>query len=111
MNKNRIKIDLGYKTIREAFELYLRASKAEGKADATLKTYREHFNRISKSLNVDMKITDLTKSDTDEVVCSMRNSSLSYNSVCSYVRVFRAFLHWAQREGYTDVEMKNMKSL
>lgn len=111
MSKTRIKINLGYETIREAFESYLRASEAAGRADDTLKTYKEHFDCISKYLNVDMRITELMKSDTDEMVCSMRNSSLSYNSVCSYVRVFRAFLHWAQKEGYTDVEMKNMKSL
>ena len=72
MSKTRIKMNMGYETIREAFISYLRASKAAGRADDTLRTYKEHFNCISKYLNVDMRITDLMKSDTDEMVCSMR---------------------------------------
>lgn len=43
------------------------------------------------------------------MVISMRQSELAHNSICSYLRVFRTFLNWARKAGYTELEMANYK--
>lgn|GEM_PF-2967873 len=43
------------------------------------------------------------------MVISMRQSGLAHNSISSYLRVFRTFLNWARKAGYTDLEMANYK--
>lgn len=43
------------------------------------------------------------------MVISMRQSGLAHNSICSYLRVFRTFLNWARKAGYTELEMANYK--
>ena len=39
--------------LSEVFSLYLASAAAKGVKDKTLKTYEQHFNAISKRLNVD----------------------------------------------------------
>ena len=41
--------------LSEVFSLYLASAAAKGVKDKTLKTYEQHFNAISKRLNVDSK--------------------------------------------------------
>lgn len=43
------------------------------------------------------------------MVISMRQSGLAHNSISSYLRVFRTFLNWARKAGYTELEMANYK--
>ncbi len=43
------------------------------------------------------------------MVCGMRAAGLAHNSISTYVRVFRTFLNWCQREGRADLTIPNMK--
>lgn len=54
-------------------------------------------------------LATLTKDELDNMVISMRRSGLAHNSISSYLRVFRTFLNWARKAGYTDLELANYK--
>ena len=43
--------------LSEVFSLYLASAAAKGVKDKTLRTYEQHFNAISKRLNVDSNIS------------------------------------------------------
>ena len=43
-------------SIREAFVLFISHSTAKGLKEKSLQTYQQHFNSISKRLNVDVPI-------------------------------------------------------
>lgn len=43
------------------------------------------------------------------MVCGMRAAGLAHNSISTYMRVFRTFLNWCQREGRADLTVPNMK--
>ena len=51
--------------LSEVFSLYLASAAAKGVKDKTLKTYEQHFNAISKRLNVDSNISLTTSKDLD----------------------------------------------
>ena len=52
--------------LSEVFTLYLASAAARGVKDKTLKTY-EHFNAISKRLDVDGNISQITSKDLDKM--------------------------------------------
>ena len=51
--------------LSEVFSLYLASAAAKGVKDKTLRTYEQHFNAISKRLNVDSNISLTTSKDLD----------------------------------------------
>ena len=92
-------------TIEEVFALFVISRTADGVSETTLKTYHNHFHTISLYLDVQQPLTDLTKSDLEAMIVSMKKSGLAHNSVPSYARVFRTFLNWCKEEGHCQVEM------
>ena len=92
-------------TIQEVFNLFVTSRTADGVSETTLKTYHNHFHTISLHMDVQMPIVDLTKSDLETMIVSMKKSGLAHNSVSSYARVFRTFLNWCKEEGHCQVEM------
>ena len=77
------------KTMREIWDLYTLSQTAKGVTDITLRNYSQHLHSISKHLNVDVPMSEISKQDLDMMVVSMRemvicltssNSSLS-NSI------------------------------
>ena len=92
-------------TIEEVFALFVISRTADGVSETTLKTYHNHFHTISLYLDVQQPLTDLTKSDLEAMIVSMKKSGLAHNSVSSYARVFRTFLNWCKEEGHCQVEM------
>ena len=58
--------------LSEVFSLYLASAAAKGVKDKTLKTYEQHFNAISKRLNVDSNISLTTSKDLDKMILRMR---------------------------------------
>ena len=54
--------------LSEVFSLYLASAAAKGVKDKTLKTYEQHFNAISKRLNVDSNISLTTSKDDSPLV-------------------------------------------
>ena len=97
-------------TVAETFEDFLISKKARGLSDKTLKTYKEHFNSISRYLQIDISIDAVTKADLENMISSMRETSLSANSISSYTRTMKAFLSWCNEEEITSLSMKSYKS-
>ena len=97
-------------TTTETFDSFMMSRKAKGLTEKTISSYYSHFKCISKHLNIDIPIEDLSKTDLENMVASMRDSGLSSNSISSYVRVFKTFLSWCNEEGITLLKMKAYKS-
>lgn len=90
-------------SIKETFNRYLTAVEASGATKKTISSYYDHFRCLSKHIEVEMPIKDLSRDDLDYMNTSLRKSNLAHNSICSYARVMRAFLNWCHTEGYTSV--------
>ena len=84
------------KTMKEFFDDFIIAKKAQGLADKTIKSYQSQFRAINNHLDVNVPIEDITKSDLEKMVTSMRNSNLAANSISTYVRILRVFLSWCR---------------
>ena len=54
--------------LSEVFTLYLASAAARGVKDKTLRTYEQHFNAISKRLDVDGNISQITSKDLDKMI-------------------------------------------
>ena len=63
--------------LSEVFSLYLASAAAKGVKDKTLKTYEQHFNAISKRLNVDSNISLTTSKNLDKMIHAMVFLSVS----------------------------------
>ena len=98
------------KTMKAFFDDFIIAKKAQGLADKTIKSYQSQFRAINNHLDVNVPIEDITKSDLEKMVTSMRNSNLAANSISTYVRILRVFLSWCNEEGITNLNMKPYKS-
>lgn len=98
------------KTMKEFFDDFIIAKKAQGLADKTIKSYQSQIGAVSNHLDVNVPIEDITKSDLEKMVTSMRNSNLAANSISTYVRILRVFLSWCNEEGITNLNMKPYKA-
>ena len=58
--------------LSEVFTLYLASAAARGVKDKTLRTYEQHFNAISKRLDVDGNISLITSKELDKMILKMR---------------------------------------
>lgn len=83
---------IGEKTMREIWDLYTLSQTAKGITDITLRNYAQHLLSISKYLDIDVPMSEISKQDLDMMVVSMREAGLSNNSIATYVRRMRAFL-------------------
>lgn len=98
------------KTMKEFFDDFIIAKKAQGLADKTIKSYQSQIRAVNNHLDVNVPIEDITKSDLEKMVTSMRNSNLAANSISTYVRILRVFLSWCNEEGITNLNMKPYKA-
>lgn len=96
-------------TVAEIFERFVASQTAKGVSDKTIQNYYSHLHSLKKHLDFSAPLATLTKEDLDNMVISMRQSGLAHNSISSYLRVFRTFLNWARKAGYTELEMANYK--
>ena len=98
-------------SIKEAFKDFVVAQTAKGVSDKTVETYHAHFRSIGKHLDTSLTFDVLKQTDLDRMVVSVRHSRLAHNSISSYLRVFRTFLHWCAKEGYTTLDIPNYKQV
>ncbi len=96
-------------TLREVFGDFINSQEAKGVAAQTVKTYKTHFQSVSKHLNMGLSFGELKKADLDRMIVSMRSAGLAHNSISSYVRVMKTFLNWSRGEGYTTLTLPNYK--
>ena len=111
MPKIKMKKSADNITIREAFKDFLISKSAKGIKDKTITTYNYHFTSISKRLDVDMTFGELSKSDLEKAIVSMRSEGLSQNSISTYVRILNIFLRWCAGEGYTSLILPKVKDV
>ena len=109
MSKKQLFRQLNNQTVAEIFERFVASQTAKGVSDKTIRNYHSHLHSLQKHLDFSAPLATLTKEDLDNMVISMRQSGLAHNSISSYLRVFRTFLNWARKAGYTELEMANYK--
>ena len=63
-------------SISEAFEGFMLSAQSRGLTNKTLASYRTHFHSISKRLDIEKPISQLTKKDLEEMIAKMREENL-----------------------------------
>lgn len=109
MARKRIIKTTSSSTIEEVIPRFITSQTAKGVSDSTIKTYHGHFHCIGKHLDLSTPFNLLTKEDLDAMIVSMRQSGLAHNSISSYARVFRTFLKWCNQEGFTTLQLPNIR--
>ena len=109
MSRKQLFRQLNNQTVAEIFERFVASQTAKGVSDKTIRNYHSHLHSLQKHLDFSAPLATLTQEDLDNMVISMRQSGLAHNSISSYLRVFRTFLNWARKAGYTELEMANYK--
>ncbi len=97
------------KSFNEVFDLFVISQTARGVSDVTLRNYRQHLKGISKHLDISMSFEDISKSDLDNMIISMRAKGLKNNSIATYVRMLHTFFSWCNREGLTDLNIETIR--
>lgn len=97
------------RTISDVFELFIDSQSAKGLSESTLKNHSYHMNSISKHLNTQMPLDELTKRDVDLMVVSMRREGLAHNTVATYVRRLKTFLNWCNKENLTNIHIDSFR--
>lgn len=96
-------------TMTEIFEDFIMSRKAKGLSDKTIRSYEQHFRIIGHHLETNIPIEDVSKTDLENMIASMRAAQLSANSISSYTRVLKAFLSWCNTEGITRLNLPRYK--
>ena len=86
-------------TIEETFSDFIISKKTKGLAEKTLQSYQSQFQAVARHMDVKMDISMLQKADLDAMIISMRDASLSPNSINSYTRTLKSFFSWCNEQG------------
>ena len=78
-------------TIEETFSDFIISRKTKGLAEKTLQSYQSQFQAVARHMDVKKDIAMLLKADLDAMIISMRDASLSPNSINSYTRTSNPF--------------------
>lgn len=97
-------------TIAEAFAEFIIDKTALGTSEKTLQTYHYHFRSISRFLNSETPIAELTDNQLKTMIAQMRSADLSATSISSYVRTLKSFLSWCNENDKTQVNIKLYKA-
>ena len=97
------------KTFSEVYGEFIISQTAKGISDATICKYHQVLHNISKYFNIEIPLTNLTKSNLDEMVVKMRSAALAHNSIATYVNVVKTFLNWCKAEKIVSVDVPKIK--
>ena len=97
-------------TIEETFSDFIISKKTKGLADKTLQSYQSQFQAVARHMDVKMDIAMLQKADLDAMIISMREASLSPNSINSYTRTLKSFFSWCNEQGITRLNIPLYKA-
>ena len=111
MNRKIKRIPQTTLSMKRAFDEFVVAQTAKGLTEPTIKNYHAHFHSISRHIDIEKSFSDLTQTDIDGMIVSMRESGLATNSISSYVRVFKTFMNWSRQQGYTTLTVPNYKQV
>ena len=111
MARIKVKMNTSETTLNKAFKEFIISKTAKGLKEETIKSYNRNFISVRNYLDLDMKFSELTKSDLEKMVVSMRKTGMAQNTVSSYVRTLNVFLRWCSGEGYTDLTLPKVKDV
>lgn len=97
-------------TIEETFSDFIISRKTKGLAEKTLQSYQSQFRAVARHMDVKMDIAMLQKADLDAMIISMRDASLSPNSINSYTRTLKSFFSWCNEQGITRLNIPLYKA-
>ena len=97
-------------TIEETFSDFIISRKTKGLAEKTLQSYQSQFQAVARHMDVKMVIAMLQKADLDAMIISMRDASLSPNSINSYTRTLKSFFSWCNEQGITRLNIPLYKA-
>ena len=97
-------------TIEETFSDFIISRKTKGLAEKTLQSYQSQFQAVARHMDVKMDIGMLQKADLDAMIISMRDASLSPNSINSYTRTLKSFFSWCNEQGITRLNIPLYKA-
>ena len=97
-------------TIEETFSDFIISRKTKGLAEKTLQSYQSQFQAVAKHMDVKMDIAMRQKADLDAMIISMRDASLSPNSINSYTRTLKSFFSWCNEQGITRLNIPLYKA-
>lgn len=107
--RSKIKLNEQFgRSVAEVFDDFVFAQTAEGLSEVTIRNYKLHLHSISKHLDIQQPMKELTNRQLEEMIVSMRKSGLAHNSISAYARVFRTFLNWCQRQGVASLTMPHI---
>jgi len=92
-------------TIEATFADFIISRKTKGLAEKTLQSYQSQFQLVARHMDVEMSIAMLQKADLDAMIISMRDASLSPNSINSYTRTLKSFFSWCNKQGITPLNI------
>ena len=111
MSRKRLSFTESPLTLEQAFGEFVASQMAKGIKEKTAQSYRSHFKALSKHLDMNHTFSSLSKRDIEQMVLSMRKTDLAQNSISSYVRVFKTFMNWSKKQGYTNLEVPTYKQV
>ena len=97
-------------TIEETLSDFIISRKTKGLAEKTLQSYQSQFQAVARHMDVKMDIAMLQKADLDAMIISMRDASLSPNSINSYTRTLKSFFSWCNEQGITRLNIPLYKA-
>lgn len=97
-------------TIEETFSDFIISRKTKGLTEKTLQSYQSQFQAVARHMDVKMDIAMLQKADLDAMIISMRDASLSPNSINSYTRTLKSFFSWCNEQGITRLNIPLYKA-
>ena len=97
-------------TIEETSSDFIIFKKTKGLAEKTLQSYQSQFQAVARHMDVKMDIAMLQKADLDAMIISMRDASLSPNSINSYTRTLKSFFSWCNEQGITRLNIPLYKA-
>lgn len=97
-------------SIEETFSDFIISRKTKGLAEKTLQSYQSQFQAVARHMDVKMDIAMLQKADLDAMIISMRDASLSPNSINSYTRTLKSFFSWCNEQGITRLNIPLYKA-
>ena len=92
-------------TIQEAITEYLIVQQMRGNSFQTIRYYRESLKRFTDYTGEDYILQMVTMQTLRGYYLFLSNRNLSSNSIQTYVRALRAFLHWCYDEEYIFVNL------
>ena len=79
MNRKIKRIPQTTLSMKRAFDEFVVAQTAKGLTEPTIKNYHAHFHSISRHIDIEKSFSDLTQTDIDGMIVSMRKSGLATN--------------------------------